>query len=71
MPYKDKEQEKQWRKDYDRKRKQLKPKLGTTDFKPHISKNKNGDPDFDKEQEDIDNEFKLLCLKRKPLIVKN
>jgi hypothetical protein len=61
LPYKDKTKQKEYQKNYYK----YHEKLGTTDFNEHITISDNGKPDFDKEQKDIDEEFKKLHLKKK------
>jgi hypothetical protein len=60
MPYKDKMKQKQYQQIYYK----YHEKNGTTDFDEHIATT-NGKPDFDKEQKEIDEEFKKLGLKKK------
>jgi hypothetical protein len=66
MPYKDKEKQKRYLKQYHKiHRKIYHEKLGTTDFEPMMNRKSDGEPDWKKELQDIMDEFKLLRLKRK------
>jgi len=58
MPYKNKEDFNKYRRKWRKKRKMIKPILGTTDFSGHRKKN------FKKEQKEIEKEMESLGIKR-------
>jgi len=77
MPYKNREKYNEYKSEWRQKKKKFyngwnksidKEKLGTTDFNGHIVKDKKGAPDFNKEQNEINKEFKRLGLKKRKMI---
>ena len=65
MPYKDKQKQKEYLKNYHKINRNIyHDKLGTTDFDEHMETKQNGEPDFDKEYREIQNEMKKLKLKK-------
>jgi len=51
-----------WKRNKDRYRERARTRIGTTDFKPHMSRDAEGNPDWEQEYKEIREEKKNLGL---------